>query len=520
MDNESNPFSSSINMDLEPQLANSYGKRFSYYAAILLVLLAVWVLQSSLFRKQTSKLDIPFYKASKTKWIFDAESLIKDSYEKFQDRVYQIKATEGYQVLVPAKIVGELKALPEDVLSATEAVSDALQTKYTKFSPGHNGELFALLVRTKLTQNFARLMPQLRHELEYVLAAEFPACEEWTSVKWQPFSLRAVARISGRAFVGTSISRQEQWMDTSMNYAVHVFTACVKLQFLPVWTRPVGQFFVSELRQIQRDIRVAKEMLKPVIEQRLRDLESPKSENESDDFIQWLMEALPAEEKGDVQTQAELQLILAAASIHTTNNLLCECMSDLAANPDIQQELRAEAYQILEVDSGWARKESMAKLKKLDSFMREVQRLRGNITSFIRKVMKPISLSDGTQLPRGTKLLAPQAGFSVDERYFPEPEKFDALRFYRKRQESDEASNRWQFTSLNDTNINFGAGKHACPGRFFASNTIKMILAHILINYDIRLREGEKRPQAMSVVMTKAPSPNAELEFKRRSLVE
>lgn len=43
---------------------------------------------------------------------------------QFRDRVYQIKATEGVQVIVPARLVGELKGLPEDILSATEAVSD------------------------------------------------------------------------------------------------------------------------------------------------------------------------------------------------------------------------------------------------------------------------------------------------------------------------------------------------------------------------------------------------------------
>lgn len=223
-------------------------------------------------------------------------------------------------------------------------------------------------------------MPQLREELKYILATEFPACEDWTPVKWQPFSLRAVARLSGRAFVGTSISRQEQWMDTSINFAVHVFTACVKLQFFPEWIRPLGQYLVSELRQIRRDIKIAKDMLTPIVEERLRDLDMPNTEDKPDDFIQWLIEALPEEERGDVQTQAELQMILAAASIHTTNNMLCECMSDLAANPDIQDELRREAYQILEVENGWGKKESMPRLKKLDSFMKEVQRLSGNIS--------------------------------------------------------------------------------------------------------------------------------------------
>ncbi|KIL90538.1 hypothetical protein FAVG1_06271 [Fusarium avenaceum] len=492
------------------------GNRAGYYITFTILIATLWLI---LPKKKASQLEVPFYKASKTKWIFDAESLIKDSYTKFRDRVYQIKATEGVQVMVPPHLVGELKALPEDILSATEAVADALQSKYTKFSPGHNGELLALLVRTKLTQNLTRVLPLLKIELEHILATEFPACDDWTPIKWQPFSLRAIARLSGRAFVGPSISRDERWMDTSINFAVHVFTACTKLQFIPEWARPVGQHLVSELRQIRKDIKIAKEMLKPILEERLQDMEISNGEDAPDDMIQWLMEALPEEEKADLTTQAELQLIIAAASIHTTNNLLCECLCDLAAYPEVQEELREEAYRILEVEKGWEKKENMAKLKKMDSFMREVHRTSGNIVSFIRKVMKPISLSDGTQLPAGTKVIAPQAGIALDERYFPEPERFDAFRFYKLRQESAEANNRFQFTSLGDTYMNFGAGKHACPGRFFASNEIKLVLAHLLINYDIRLKAGEDRPKAMSVVMVKAPSPNTELEFRRRSLV-
>ncbi|KAI5458415.1 cytochrome P450 [Mariannaea sp. PMI_226] len=515
MENHSAFLTSPIAAEIQlPQIVSG-GKRAGYYAAITIIIIATWLIRS---KKQSIKLDVPIYKAPKMKWVFDAENLVRDSYTKFRDRVYQIKATEGVQVLVPPGLVGELKGLPEDVLSATEAVSDALQSKYTKFSPGHNGDLLSLLVRTKLTQNLTRIVPRLRRELEYITETEFPACEDWTSVEWQPFSVRAIARLSGSAFVGPSISRQEQWMDTASNFTIHVFTACVKLQFFPEWARPIGQFFVSELRQIRKDIQIAKDIIRPVLEERLLGVNTPGAE-EPDDMIQWLVDALPEEEKGDLTTQAELQLILAAASIHTTNNLLCECIADLAAYPDAQKELREEAFQVLEVEGGWARKESMASLKKMDSFMREVQRLRGNITTFIRKVMKPISLSDGTYLPAGTKVIAPQAGISRDERYFPDPERFDALRFYHMRQDSDEASNRFQFTSLNDTNINFGAGKHACPGRFFAGNEIKVILSHFLINYDIRLKQGQDRPKGMSVVMTKAPCQKTELEFRRRSLV-
>ncbi len=202
---------------------------------------------------------------------------------------------------------------------------------------------------------------------------------DWTAVKVQPFGLRAVARLSGRAFVGPTVNRDEEWMDTSINFAVHVFIAVVKLQFFPEWMRPVAQYFVSELRQIQRDITRARKLLQPVMEERLRDMEFPGYER-PDDLCQWLLDALPEDEKRDFQSQVELQLVLSAASIHTTSNLVADCIFDLAAYPHIQQELREEVMEVLDGEAAWARKDSMARLKKMDSFMKEVQRLAGNVS--------------------------------------------------------------------------------------------------------------------------------------------
>lgn len=240
--------------------------------------------------------------------------------------------------------------------------------------------MLSLLVRTRLTQNLVELIPQLKSELESYIATEFPPCEDWTPVKWQPFALRGIARLSGRAFVGPSLNRDEQWMEVTIQFAIDVFMSVIKLQLFPEWARPIAQYVVPDLRRIRRDIDTAKYLLKPLLQERIRDMEISSFHDPPNDLMQWLIEALPEEEKADVQTHAELQLILAAASIHTTNNLLFECMADLAFHPKVQAELREEAYQILEVEGGWARKESMAKLKKLDSFMREVQRLHGNIS--------------------------------------------------------------------------------------------------------------------------------------------
>ena len=132
--------------------------------------------------------------------------------------------------------------------------------------------------------------------------------------------------------------------------------------------------------------------------------------------------------------------------------------------------------------------------------------------------MQPITLSDGTHLPRGTKILAPQVGYSRDANHFSDPDTFDHLRFFRLRQQSCADGHRWHFTSIGDTNMNFGAGKHACPGRFFAGNEIKMMLAYYLINFELKLKDGEARPAPMMIMMSKTPDPNGEILFRRRTV--
>ncbi|KAB5563135.1 cytochrome P450 [Coniochaeta sp. 2T2.1] len=492
------------------------GSHISYWVALACALIVVYILRSS---RITDAVDAPFYNVGRLKWMTNAENLVRDSYNKYYDRVYKVRTTEGMHVLVPPKYLDEMRNLPEDVLSSTEALREAMLTKYTGFTPGHNHELLSTLIRTKLTQNLARLVPQMKGELEYLVGTEFPDCQDWTPVKLQPFILRAVARMSGRAFVGPDLSRNEEWMSTSINYAVHVFLAAAQLQFFPDWMRPAAKYLVPHLYYANKDIAAAERMVRPILEQRARDMDTPGFHAQKpDDFCQWLLESLPEEERADASVQAHLQLIVSAAAIHTTTNLAVDCLIDLAAHPDVQEELRQEVYDVLECGDGWSRKESMTKLKKMDSFVKEVQRLSGNVTGFIRRVIQPIDLSDGTHLPPGTKILTPLAGICHDGHFYSDPDAFDALRFYRLRQQSADDANRHQFTAMGDSvNMHFGAGKHACPGRFFAGNVIKMMLAYFLLNYDLKLKDGEGRPKSMMIVMSKTPNPKTEILFRRRT---
>lgn len=104
---------------------------------------------------------------------------------------------------------------------------------------------------------------------------------------------------------------------------------------------------------------------------------------------------------------------------------------------------------------------------------------------------RPFSLSDGTHLPAHTFLTAATNAASMDATNFPNPDQFDPYRFLRMRQSSEEEAGKHQFVTLNKDVMGFGYGLHACPGRFFAANEIKIIFINILRRFDVEIREGE-----------------------------
>lgn len=54
------------------------------------------------------------------------------------------------------------------------------------------------------------------------------------------------------------------------------------------------------------------------------------------------------------------------------------------------------------------------------------------------------------------------------------------------------------------------------PGRFFAANELKAMLAYILVNYDFKLPEDGRRPENLYIGEVVLPNPEGEIMFKRR----
>lgn len=98
----------------------------------------------------------------------------------------------------------------------------------------------------------------------------------------------------------------------------------------------------------------------------------------------------------------------------------------------------------------------------------------------------------------------------------PDPDKFDGFRHYRERQKPGQG-NLHQFATTDKDNMHFGHGKYSCPGRFFAAHTIKVLIAHLIVNYDFKFPEGKGRPRNVAAHEYIFPDPEARLLIKERS---
>lgn len=94
-------------------------------------------------------------------------------------------------------------------------------------------------------------------------------------------------------------------------------------------------------------------------------------------------------------------------------------------------------------------------------------------------------------LPKGTKLEFATHAIHRDEDFFENAEQFDGFRFLRMREKDKEAKHHY-VTARKDY-LGWGVGKSACPGRFLADIEIKLIVAYILLNYDLKNPPGQER---------------------------
>ena len=251
-------------------------------------------------------------------------------------------------------------------------------------------------------------------------------------------------------------------------------------------------------------VRSAKALLGPAIHELLckSDEGSWSSEDNEDDsnVLSWLVDTAKGRDRSP-ETLAHVEVLLALASVHTTLLRMVNVLYDLTANPVYLKELQVEIEAEPENKQGW-NVASYSHLQKLDSVLRESQRMSPPTILGMKRLFKQQhTFANGLQVPTGTYACLPTFAIENDPAHTPHPEIFDGLRSYRRRQQTvtDDANlngndEQHQFSSLEPTILNFGYGKSACPGRYFASLIIKILFVKLLTEYEFEFLPGKGRP--------------------------
>lgn len=151
----------------------------------------------------------------------------------------------------------------------------------------------------------------------------------------------------------------------------------------------------------------------------------------------------------------------------------------LAKNPEWQDKLRAELRAVTGGEGRPLAYDDMGKLDLTEMAFKESLRLIPPVPSLPRRALKEFTFG-GYTIPAGTPVGISPAAVHMMEEYWPEPEKFDPLRFT-----PDQVAKRHKYAW-----VPFGGGAHMCLGLHFAYMQIKILMAQILTRYQIVIEPG------------------------------
>ena len=105
-----------------------------------------------------------------------------------------------------------------------------------------------------------------------------------------------------------------------------------------------------------------------------------------------------------------------------------------------------------------------------------------------RSCLTDVQLTDNLKVCRGETVVVDLTS-RHDPDIFPDAHTFHSHRFLRLRTEPGWAA-KASFTATSPESLAFGHGSQACPGRFFVDVKLKVLLTHLLLNYDFQLMPG------------------------------
>ncbi|GAW14286.1 hypothetical protein ANO14919_114290 [Xylariales sp. No.14919] len=465
-----------------------------YLIGIVLVMSTtyVWSASNASLKKLPHVNPPDFFSNTKARLQYrnSANTLLQKARKQYPNQPYRMTTDYGEVVMVQSEWFEEIRNSQH--LSFLGTVPQERICEIPGFEPlaalGEDGALVQIIARKQLTKMLNQVTAPLSQETALAASINLGESGEWRELVIMPALRDITARMSSRVFVGEELTRNEEWLSILKNYTVDAFNALNSLAKCPVYIRPYVYWLFPECNRVRNYYGRAKEVLDPIMKKRddmkRAALEDGQPVPVFNDALEWIVQE--SKEHSCGYDTATFQLIISVVALNTTTDLLQTVLVDLIQHPEAMQAIRDEIVEVLKVD-GW-KKSALYNMKLLDSALKESQRISPVFSAMRRAVEADTVLPDGTRVKKGSRIHI-DTHRMVDPEVYRNPEEWQYDRFSEMRSQPGK-EHLGQLVTTSVDHFGFGHGSHACPGRFFAANELKIALCHLLMKYDWELAPG------------------------------
>lgn len=463
------------------------------------------------------RLGVPELKPTNGRHPFDYKPMLDEAAKKYPDRPWFF-AYSGFELVVlPSAYVEEVRRLGAQTASLVDFLTTVQFGGWKLIGTDDSSSTLHKTASTDLARSVGPLGPARQQVARDALQAAVGDAPEWKTVSLFWTVLEVVAATGAIGLVGEPLSRDPRWLRAVHTLPIFVGIGVYISCFMPRLLRPlVANVSYAPAWLLHKYLA---HLLRPTVEQAIKDVSAASKEGSSSPEKPTLIHLLLARYKpGELDTEQLIKDVITATfeSTPTTAVSLYWMLTELVLRPDLVEELRSELESVL-LSDGTLPPTQLTELAKMDSFMRESARVNTfHYLGLNRILQQDFQFSVGPRLPKGTIICVDQDNIHNSGALYPNPEEFDALRFYQKRKQPGHET-RHQYASNGPELLTWGDGPQVCPGRMFATNTIKILLAQLLLNYDLQLPAGAYKPERRSFPNgSSQPDMDAKLILRKR----
>nr|WOZ30805.1 McfF [Coleophoma empetri]BAN91490.1 putative cytochrome P450 monooxygenase [Coleophoma empetri] len=482
---------------------------------------------------------------AKFRTIGGIRQMLSDGYKCFskQERAFVLPMLgEKPWLVLPPSSIPELLAKSDSEVDMRIVHEQQLQHEYTQGALGRHVVDVPIqydVIHRQLNRKLPHLIDPFNDEFDKSFRKYWGTDASYTDVKVSATCEKIIAQVANRIFAGPEICRNEDFLEHSRLYSAGVGRCAIILRMLPQVIRSLVAPLVTYPNRKHHD--VCLRVCLPVVRDRLQRTSEKRGNLQSEweppvDMLQWIIEEAfnrnePKELDAHLITQRILKLNF--VSIETIHMSMTHAILDLYRSPHSERfvaGLRQECDRVLEANNGQWTKSGLDDLLCIDSTIRESMRYSNvGYIALTRMVVDPHGTqfhangkgnSSPMSIPSGIRVCVPAHAIHRDPEFYSSPHEFQAFRFaeaYEKNRnignESYEA--KISIVTTTDKFLPFGHGRHACPGRFFAAQMMKLMLVYLVQNYDVeKLSTGVENKVTVG---TAKPDSNLSLRVRRRT---